>query len=224
MKYRKLTTLVVFSSIIGTTFLNSATPVFAHIVSDKGIPTTTHYDFKEIMYDLSHGYAFIPDKALKKYANIFLCNNDYNADIPIENAEKLERLGIDNTSGIKDFRGINQFKNLKVLSYSYLTGEESPKDDLGDNIKNLNEIGQLSNLKWLTFESNVTNLNFLRKNTSIERLLVKSNKLNDLSELFNLSNLEWVILKDIPYTQYNDSMLKDLKELHPDMKIEVSWG
>lgn len=222
MKCKRLTTLVVFSSIIGTTFFSTvATPVFAYGLSDEGI-TTTHYNFMEMKYCLSNGYAFIPDRALKKYANMFLYNNDENAYIPMEKAENLTTLGIDSKERVKDFRGISQFKNLKTLNYSPMYLLDNPiNEDPGDNAKNLDEISQLSNLKILIFESNVTNLKFLRGNTSLKRLKIKSNKLTDLSELLNLSNLEWVILEDIPYTEYNDSIIKKLKELHPDIKIEI---
>lgn len=221
MKSKKIITLTMFSSIVGTTFFN-AIPAFADELSDNNkhvvAVESNENDLNQIIN--------IPDMNLKAYINAALHHDD-TAPITQKDANSITKLEIDENvfMPVRDLQGISQLHNLKEF-YFYDQSSES------DKVQNLNEIGKLNNLETLIFSSLSDNLDFLKENKSIKCLMLympnlenlsaltgtsikelnlfQCYKLTDISALTQIKSLGWMQINDLPFSESNYDIIKTL--------------
>lgn len=235
MKSKKIITLTMLSSIVGTTFFNSI-PVFADELSDSnkhvvGIESNEN-DLNQIIN--------IPDMNLKAYINAAL-HHEATAPITQKDADSITKLEIDDNvfMPVRNLQGISQLHNLKEF-YFYDQSNES------DKVKNLSEIGKLNNLETLIFSSLSDNLDFLKENKSIKCLMLympnlenlsaltgtsikeltlfQCYKLTDISALTQIKSLGWVRINDLPFSDSNYDIIKTLILHDVGITLPSNWA
>ena len=201
MKSKKIS-LIMAASVIGTSLL-STTPAFASEITNNKTNIINKTHINEYSQFIN-----IPDENLKAYINNAL-NHEPTASITQKDADSITELDIDGNEYmiVKNLQGLSQLHNLKSFSFYDHT-------DISDSnkVKNLNEIGKLKNLNYLTFSSsNVENLDFLKGNNSITYLSLYMPNLTDISALKE-TNVEYLFLYEC-YNLADISPLLQVKSL-----------
>ena len=128
----------------------------------------------------------------------------------MELPKQIEELGLEtenyNIIQLDSIEGINQYKNLKILSI-IVYGQTK--------VKGIEEISQLSNLEQLTIQNQLTDINFLQGNDTVKMLDVSNNQLAEINAIrenkkIETLNVENNLLTDIEII----TTMKNLKNIY----------